>query len=457
MKRKDMIRKIIILPFLVLGIIAGIYHQNNRENIYMPIKKIESKINYVIDEQMLNMKPSGSVLIAINNQIIYCKSFGYADLINKIPTSMDTQFLVGSVTKQFTAVAILKALFDKNIQMGINANDSVDLKNHVLADLGRAIDFYLPENHAIWNGSMPAWAKIVTVHQLLIHSSGIPSYTSLPDFENHDFAKASDLVTFFKTHELEFTPGTKFSYSNSGYFLLGIIAQQITNLDLDVYMQEKLFEPIEMRSSFLATKGTVNNLIKSDARFVNLARGYQYDITIKNASLNEINNYVSMQIPGAGGSLISTTSDLLKWNNALYTGKIIPNFLIELMTHPYILTEQAKDYYGYGVDIIQSDSLGEYYTHKGGIPGFRSKLTFIPSLQLSIVVLENLVENMDSVKSEIDKIKTELPQTLSENEKQKEIDKILESKYPNIVENRKRYELMLVEENIIKALENETK
>jgi len=396
------------------------------------------------------MRHSGTVLVATNKETIYKKCFGYADISKKIPVSTNTQFLVGSVTKQFTAIAILKALWDKNI----NNNDHSKLQDYIQADLNNTIEYYLPAEHEIWNGSMPAWANTVTIHQLLVHSSGITNYTSLPDFEKQKFPKNSDLIAFFKNHALEFIPGEKFSYSNSGYYLLGMIIQQITQQDLDVYLEKTFFEPLGMLSTFFPTRGTVDDLIRSDARFTNLARGYQYEVTKQDALLEEMNRYESMEIPGGAGSLISTAEDMLKWNNALYAEKILPKFLLELFLKPYLVTERVAAYYGYGIEIMKSDVLGEYYSHRGGIPGFRSILTFIPSLQISIVTLQNIGANLEKVMPEVEEIKVSLPQTLSLEEISLEIVKIIESKYPSIIENKKRFELAPIYDDIIKTLES---
>src|SRR6185312_5595307 len=298
------------------------------------LEKTQNQITNTINKLVNHGQHNGIVFVSTNKEIIYKKSFGYADRSKKIPVSTDTQFLTGSVTKQFTAVAILKSLLDKNSDEG----DPVKLKARIQAELNNPIEHYLPEKHKIWDGSMPAWAKTVTIHQLLVHSSGITNYTSLPDFEKQKFPTSSDLVTFFKNHVLEFLPGEKFSYSNSGYYLLGMIIQQIAQKNIDAYLDKSFFEPFEMRSTFLPTQGTVDDLIYSDARFSNLARGYQYEITKQNATLEEVKRYELMEVPGAAGSLISTTDDLLKWNNALYAGKIIPTFLLEFMLKPYLLT-----------------------------------------------------------------------------------------------------------------------
>lgn len=402
---------------------------------------ISKMINNTIDELVKNMNHSGSVLVATEKEIIYKKCFGYADIETEIPISFKTQFLAGSVTKQFAAVAILKALLDKN-------------KDNIKIELNKTIEYYLTAKHEIWKNSIPAWAGTVTIHQLLIHSSGIPNYTSLPEFEKQKFSKSSDLINFFKGHELEFTPGEKFSYSNSGYYLLGIIIEEITQQDLDIYLEKTFFEPLGMQSSFLPIQGTVDELLCTDARFAKLARGYQYEISTDNASLEEIKRYERMEAPGAAGSLITTAEDLLKWNNALYSGKIIPKFLLELMLHPYLVTERVDAYYGYGIEIMKSEVLGTYYSHRGGIPGFRSILTYIPSLKLSIITLQNLVADQERLMPEIKQIQTSLPPNLSKEESMKQLAEIIENKYPSIIENRKRFEFSPIYEAAIKALEN---
>gem|GEM_PF-2138076 len=416
----------------------------------LDLKEAKDKIRNTIDELLNHKQHSGSIIVAINSNTIYKNYFGYADILKKIPISQDTQLLAGSVTKQFAAVAILRALYDKITYK----NDHEEIKDIIQNELNYTIDHYLPLEHDIWNGSMPTWANTVTIHQLLVHSSGITNYTSLPDFEKQKFLKDSDIVSFFKNHELEFTSGEKFSYSNSGYYLLGIIIQQITQQRLDTYLEKTFFDPLQMRSTFLAIQGTVDDLIRSDARFSHLARGYQYEIAEQHTNLKEINRYESMEVPGAGGSLISTAEDLLKWNNALYNGKIIPTFLLELFLKPYLVTESADAYYGYGIEIMQSDILGKYYSHRGGIPGFRSILTYIPLLQISIVTLQNIAADPEKIMPDVEKIKADIPKTLSPEESMQELTKRIEDKYPNINQNKKRYELSPVYDAIIKAIES---
>lgn len=336
------------------------------------------------------MQPNGTILVACQDEIVFEKGFGVADVLNETAATSDTQYLLASSSKQFTAVALLKALYDKNAKTGLLKRDHINLQKYIEIDLNSTISNYLPKEHPIWAGNMPFWAQEITLHQLLTHSSGIANVTSLPKFAKFRDSppNISDLISFFKNEKLEFKPGAKYAYSNSNYILLGEIIQQITGISLDFYMQKVLFDPINMHSTFMALKGTVNDLKQFDTRANKLARGYNFDVTVHPVTFTEVKKYEPMQIPRGAGSIISTAPDVLKWNNALYSGKIIPIFLLKLMLASYMPVEENISY-GYGIKIVNSKELGTYYYHNGSIPGFLSNITYIPSLQLTIICLTN--------------------------------------------------------------------
>lgn len=352
--------------------------------------ELKSEVNNTINDLVANMQPNGTILVACQDEIIFEKGFGVADLLNETGAASDTQYLLASVSKQFTAVALLKAIYDKNIRAGLSERDLVTLQKHISIDLNSTISHYLPAEHPIWASNMPSWTQEVTLHQLLTHSSGIANLTGLPGFAKFRESPPNiqDLIGLFKNEKLEFKPGSKFAYSNSNYILVGEIIQQITGLRLDVYMQKVLFDPINMHSTFMAFKGTVNDLKQFDPRAKRLARGYNFDVTSHHVILTEVKNYEHMQVPRGAGSILSTAPDLLKWNNALYSGKIIPPFLLKLMLAAYMPVEENISY-GYGIKIVDSKKLGTYYYHNGGIPGFLSNITYIPSLHLTIICLSN--------------------------------------------------------------------
>lgn len=352
--------------------------------------ELKSAVNKTVNDLVTNMQPNGTILVAYTDEVIFEQGFGIADLSHEIAATSDTQYLLASASKQFTAVALLKAIHDKNIKAGVSERDLVNLQKNIKTDLNRTISYYLPKKHPIWAGAMPFWAKEITLHQLLTHSSGIANVTGLPGFTKFRDSPPNiqNLIGFLKNEKLEFKPGSKYAYSNSNYILLGEIIQQITGVDLDVYMQTALFEPSNMQSTFMALKGTVNDLKQFDPRSKTLARGYNLDVTAQPVTFTEVKKYEPMQIPRGAGSIISTAPDLLKWNNALYSGKIVPAFLLNLMLEPHMPVEENISY-GYGFKIVDSKALGTYYYHNGAIPGFQSNITYIPSLQLTIICLTN--------------------------------------------------------------------
>lgn len=352
--------------------------------------ELKSAVNKTVNDLVSNIQPNGTILVAYQDEIIFEQGFGIADLSHQIVSASDTQYLLASASKQFTAAALLKAIYEKNIQAGLSEADLVNLQEHIQIDLNRAISYYLPEEHPIWAGAMPFWAQEITLHQLLTHSSGIANITCLPGFAKFRDSPPNiqTLIGLFKNENLEFKPGSKYAYSNSNYILLGEIIQQITGLSLDVYMQTILFDPINMSSTFMALKGTVNDLKQFDPRANKLARGYNFDSAAQSLTLTEVKKYEPMQIPRGAGGIISTAPDLLKWNNALYSSKIFPMFLLKLMLDPHIPVEENISY-GYGIKVVESKELGTYYYHNGAIPGFQSNITYIPSLQLTIICLTN--------------------------------------------------------------------
>ena len=420
------------------------------------MKEITTLVKESVSNTLKDMQASGTILVGVNNKAIYTESVGLADVKNHIQNTINTQYLIGSVTKQFTAVAILRVIYDSALRSGISKDNIESLLAYVNAELRKPISYYLAQTHHVWAGSMPEWANIVTLHNLLEHSSGIANLTDLHGYMelSVDQFKVSDLVSFFKDHELEFAPGAHFSYCNSGYILLSVIIQQMTGISLSIYLETIFYKPLGMNATFLPTKGTVSNLKQHDPRFAQLANGYNYYVSDVQAKVVEVIKYEPLERPSGAGSLISTASDLLKWSWALYSKKVIPKFLLEIMLAPHILTEEENAFYGYGIEVKKSNTLGVYYSHRGGIPGFRSDLTYIPSLELSIVCLTNVIDDWEKLMPEIKELEAGMPATLTQSEKALQATKIIEEKYPPINQNRSKYNFMLVDKAIFKVLED---
>src|SRR2546430_13796447 len=204
-----------------------------------------------------------------------------------IPNASDTKFRLGSVTKQFTATLILQLVEQGKIKLD-----------------GKLID-YLPDYR-------PDTGTRVTIHNLLSHTSGVPNYTALPDFfENvsRNPFNVNDFVKKYASGDLQFEPGTKFPYSNSGYFLLGAIIEKVTGKSYEQVLRDNIFEPVGMKNSGFDHWNTI--IVKRATGYAKKPRGF------------ETAPYLDMSIPYAAGSLYSTVEDLFLWDQALYGEKIL--------------------------------------------------------------------------------------------------------------------------------------
>jgi CubicO group peptidase (beta-lactamase class C family) len=296
---------------------------------------------------------NGSVLVADGGKVVYKKGFGMANFEWEIPNQPDTKFRIGSVTKQFTAALILQLVEEGKIKLD-----------------GKVTD-YLPDYRK-------DTGEKVTVHHLLNHTSGIPSYTGLPGFianESRNSYGVKDFVKKFASGDLEYEPGSKFSYNNSGYFLLGAIIEQITGKPYARVLQERIFDPLGMKDTGYDLHSP---LIKKRAW------GYQKTVDgFVNAA------YLDMSVPYAAGSMYSTVEDLYKWDQALYENKIISAESKKLMFTPGLSN------YGYGF-FIREQTVGKTEQkvkitgHGGGINGFNSYFTRLPEQKHTIVLLDNV-------------------------------------------------------------------
>ena len=298
---------------------------------------------------------NGSVLVAEKGEVIYKKSFGFADMEWEIPNQPDTKFRIGSLTKAFTSMLVLQL-----VQQG-------KLK------LDRKITDYLPE-YPKKQGSK------VSIHQLLTHTSGIPDYGEFPnyrDLSRNPFTPES-LIRLFADSTLRFEPGSKFSYSNSGYFLLGMIIERVTGKPYEQVLQENILNPLNMINSGYDHQDTI---------LKKRARGYE-----KKASLYINAPYLDMSLPYSAGSLFSTVEDLYLWDQALYSVTLLPEQTRDCMFRAYI-PAYGKGY-GYGW-VIGKDAIGNsndsviIIEHGGTISGFSALISRIPSERNLIVLLSN--------------------------------------------------------------------
>jgi CubicO group peptidase (beta-lactamase class C family) len=315
------------------------------------------QIDKLISQYSKYNKFNGTVLVAEDGKVIYKKGFGMANMEWKIPNEPNTKFRLGSITKQFTALLILQLAEQGKLKLDV------------------PISTYLPD-YSKTNGDK------ITIHQLLTHTSGIPNYTSSPNFFADISRNPYTPEAFVKTFAdlpLGFKPGEKFAYSNSGYFVLGYIIEKVTGKTYEQCLKDNIFTPLMMTNSGYDHHNTI---------LENRATGYE------RSGRNYINsNYIDMSIPYAAGSLYSTVEDLYLWDQALYTEKLLSAKYRDLLFGKYIVT-RPPSYYGYGwsiedVNIDKTNEKVEIIEHGGGINGFNTLISRIPSSKDLVVLLNN--------------------------------------------------------------------
>lgn len=292
---------------------------------------------------------SGSVLVARDGKVLFTGGYGLASVQFDVPNAPETKYLIGSVTKNFTAAAILQL----EEQGKLSVHDPV----------GK----YIPE--------MPAEiGQKVTIHHLLTHTSGVHSYTDIQSVmvrRSMPFTNDEILQTF-KDLPLDFEPGSQWSYSNSGYFLLGLIIERVSGESYEDYVRTHLLEPAGMTNSGYAHH---EQILK------NMARGYSI-----NADGDLINAAcIDMSLPFSAGALYSTVGDLYAWDRILYSDKILSEKSKQKMFTPVM-----NDYgYGWGITAVADHAV---YQHTGGIDGFSSIIQRFYKDDACIVVLTNTDE-----------------------------------------------------------------
>lgn len=286
---------------------------------------------------------SGSVLVAHKGNILLSKGYGMANYELEVPNAPHTKFRLGSVSKQFTAAAIM--LLQQEGKLRVQDAISTVVPNYPHGDS-------------------------IAIHQLLNHTSGIANFTDFAEYQTtmREPATLEQLIARFKDMPLEFAPGSEFNYSNSNYVLLSFIIEKVSGESYASYVRSHIFEPLEMDNSGYDSTET---LLK------NRASGYAA------GSRGFVNaDYMDMSIPSGAGALYSTVEDMYKWDRALYTEKLLSKASKEAMFTPGL-----GDYgYGWGIRTMPRKEI----VHSGGINGFTSYIARYPDDDLCIIVLSNL-------------------------------------------------------------------
>jgi CubicO group peptidase (beta-lactamase class C family) len=336
--------------FLGVFIVTGLY------NVSYGQAKVD-KLDKLIRAYAEYGKFNGCVLVAEKGKVIYKKGVGLADMEWNISNQPDTKHRLGSITKQFTAMLIMQLVEQGKLKLDV------------------PISTYLPD-YPKKNGD------VITIHHLLTHSSGIPNMTSYPrfvkDIMRNSYSPAQ-LVNMSADSTLEFKPGERFAYSNSGYLLLGYIIEKVTGKSYEQVLQENIFTPLRMNN----TGYDHNRLLLK-----NRASGYE-----KNGRHYVNADFIDMSVPYAAGSLYSTVEDLFLWDQALYGNQLLRKENMELLFTKHI-PSGGSYYYGYGwgigeIPLGNTAERKETIGHGGGINGFNTQITRITSDKSFIVLLNN--------------------------------------------------------------------
>jgi CubicO group peptidase (beta-lactamase class C family) len=295
-------------------------------------------------------QPGAAVLIVQDGRTVLRKGYGMANLELGIPIAPDMVFELGSITKQFTAAAIL--LLQERGQLRVEDD----------------ITKYLPD--------FPTHGKTITLENLLTHTSGIPTYTSLPEWFPHarEDMRPADVIALFKDKPLEFNPGEQWAYDNSGFFLLGAVIEKVSGKTYEQFVEEEIFQKLGMANT---RYGHFEEVIPRRASgYARDERGY------RNA------DFISMTQPYAAGSLMSTVDDMAIWARALQSEALLKKSSLDRMLTSSRLKSGAFTQYGYGTAV--RDVEGErVLSHGGDINGFTANFTLVPGKRLVLAILSN--------------------------------------------------------------------
>ncbi|HEX7314709.1 MAG TPA: serine hydrolase [Pyrinomonadaceae bacterium] len=312
-----------------------------------------AEFDRLISPQFKAQEPGGVVLVARRGEVIYRRAFGMANVELGVPMREEMVFNVGSITKQFTAVAVLQ------------------LAEQGKLSLADEITKYLPD--------YPTGGQRITVENLLTHTAGIPG--SAPEAMmalqgRKDLVRPSELIATFKNRPLDFAPGTRHSYSNNGYMLLGAIIEKVSGVPYPEYLERNIFKPAGMT---LTRFGDDQLIIR------NRASSYIYS-RAESRFLNARND--KLETAYSAGAVQSTVDDLFRWNQALLAHGLIKKESLEKARTGYKLPGGKETHYGYGwfVGNMQGSPLVE---HGGNMGGFMSHAIFLPREDVFVVVLYN--------------------------------------------------------------------
>jgi CubicO group peptidase (beta-lactamase class C family) len=307
---------------------------------------------YVRGEMQRQHIPGVALLVSRAGKIVQAEGFGLANVELQVPVKPETVFQSGSVGKQFTAAAVMMLVEEGKV------------------GLDDPLTKYFPGAPASW--------KEVTVRELLSHTAGLGDYPEKFDFRK-DWTE-DELLKMVEGIPLAFPPGTKWEYSNLGFLTLGILIHRVTGRFYGEFLQERIFQPLEMQTTRIISEADI---------VPNRAAGYR----LVKGELKNQEWVAPMANMSADGSLYFSILDLAKWDTALYTEKLLKRSSLEQMWTPAKLKNGQPNKEGYGFGWSTGDRHGHHViSHTGAWQGFKSAIARYVNDQLTVVVLANLAE-----------------------------------------------------------------
>ena len=321
-------------------------------------EEVEKSIDSLVGHQIKPNEPGVAILVGKAGKIIYDKAYGSADVELNVPLQPGMIFRIGSVTKQFTAIAILQ-LVEKGL---ISLQDSLQK--------------FLPD--------FPSKGYTITIENLLTHTSGIPDYADADTthnlyIEREDFTP-DRLTSYFDYMPLEFAPGSRYRYSSSGYVLLGRIIEKVTGESYHDYMIKNVLAPAGLTHTLYANEHTI---------VPGRVSGYTRD-----NGFYENCEYQSISLAYAAGDLMSNVDDLYKWNKALLSYKLVSQASLQRAFTPFTLKNGSHSSYGYGwfIDTLYGSKC---IHHEGQVSGFIAEEKYFPQEDIYVAILTNLKSGED--------------------------------------------------------------
>lgn len=304
--------------------------------------------------------PGMAVRLEQSGKHIYSGAVGVANIDTKRALHVDDIFQIGSVTKTFTAAAILK----------LSENNKLSLSDN----LGKFIPDIKPDY------------KHLTIDRVLSHTAGLPDYLGDPSVNDvwDKYASVDHVIQSISKQPLHANSGEKYAYSNLGYVLLGKVIEVASGIPYDQYMEQEFFKPLEMESTFVITKGTRAGKVNGYTTNRNAPDEY-----LKPENSKERPWHVDRSWVYSAGAIASTLADMSRWNNALISGQVISNENFRLMTTKATLNNESTVNYGFGLDIYPIRRL-DSFSHQGMVPGFFSWNVYFPHQNLTATAFSNL-------------------------------------------------------------------